>query len=153
MTYTLRPESTPRKSREPGFTSRCFFRIGDDETSEAEAVFRAREALHNATSMAKFVNSWTRCSGDRCPYSMSSLLSEGQEHSIKIVLRESGNLGAATCQMRCVCGFVAKESGSTSPKNKNSFLLTSWRMKKAVDWYGTGLLPWLIDIIRAEILS
>jgi hypothetical protein len=63
-------------------------------------------------------------------------------------------LGAAARQTSCVSGSHARESGSTSPKKRNSREERLCRMKNAVDWYGVhggvAVRPWLSGIARTE---
>lgn len=118
----------------------CFFLAGRLRDS-----FCCAASLHLTTSAARAASSCPRCSGVRCPKRRSSFRPEGQEHSINMVDSFSGIFGAARRHTLMVCGFSAIESGSTSPKKRNSRRVGSWRMKKAVEEYWPRVLwPWLM---------
>ena len=71
---------------------------------------------------------------------------------MKMVESVSGTLGAATRQISRFRGSRDTESGSTSPKKRNSRALGSWRTKYAAQgyvWPGE-CWPWLIGIMRTE---
>ena len=71
---------------------------------------------------------------------------------MKSAERVCGILGAAVRQTSRVCGREESESGSTSPKKRNSRALGSWRTKYAAQgyvWPGE-CWPWLIGIMRTE---
>ena len=127
MINTRTPCNALRKSCIDGGFFFCRFRAG------RERGWGWLVNLNFTTSPARVVSSSTKCSGVKWPYSVSSSRPDGQEHSINIDDNVSGILGAAARQTLMVCGFSAKMSGSTSPKNRNSRELGSCRMKNAAD--------------------
>ena len=126
---TFKPASTPRRaSGEIGFALGLFRKGRVDWLGFIELILRAV-----TTSAAKAASSSTRCLGLRCPYRRLSGLSAGQEHSINIVDKIAGIFGAAARHTLIVRGLAAMLSGSTSPKNRNSCLLKSWRRNRAAE--------------------
>lgn len=71
---------------------------------------------------------------------------------MNIADRVSGIFGAATRQISRFFCSDEMLSGSTSPKNRNSRFVESWRTKKAVHGYGMpSFCPWLMGIIRTDM--
>lgn len=136
-----------------------FSRDGVGFVFELELGIRAPTAFpllllfSRTTSSAKTLISSLTYSGLRCPNNSSLFRPAGYEHSRNICVsfplplpctplvsgesEEEGEAGAmsraASAHTARVRGRLEMESGSTSPRKRNSWPVVSFRMKKAVD--------------------